>query len=1065
MRKRLWAALAANVCIWSACSSGDAPPSTDGGGHVTPPVATQPPPPPRAVLREHEIRGGRLHDMMVTGLTDATSSDPAQLVRAVQTDLRGRLGALQPTDFVETHREVTAPKGGARLQFVTMRQTVGGVPVDDTYLYVGIRYDARGAKLVSSSYRLFENVTVDATPAIPHDRAVILAQQGLRLRAPIAPSSGQLVIHKLDGHLQLAWSFIFPGSHLRTFVVASGNERGRTYSIDQRVFETTGTVTGTIVRNGAPGGAGVVETDPLANTQITGGGANATANASGNYAITVPNGTPLTVTPSGKASIVIDQSGPTLSVTGNAIDGGVTNLPFSSTTENGLAQLTSYYVVDQVRGFLEAHGMDPALFGAPLPTKTNENDICNAFYDPGARDINFFKSGGGCNNSSIDTVIAHEFGHFVDDFNGGIQDGGLSEGWGDLLGCLWSRQSTLGFDLFPGVALRNCQNDYVFPPGGDEVHNLGQAWAGFGWDVRTNLIAALGPSGEELANSLILPSFQSNSPDIPASVREVFLRDDDDGDLSNHTPHWDQLFAAALHHGLTFAVEEDNTPPAPVMDLTVTNAQPTRVDVRWTASGDDGTTGTATSYQLRWATFPIDAGNFSSANLVPTGAPKPPGSDETASVTVPPNTAIFLALIVVDEQFNESALSNVANVTTPGGMPIFVENVEGDTSTWTATGLWHVTTKRASEGTHAFWYGQESTGNYNTGGTNSGDLTSPVIDLSAVSSPVLVFDQFINTEADPFDLAQVIATDVDDPTHTLLLNKDQSFSTAFAPRVIPLTGFDGKHITLRFHFDTVDDIANNFEGWYLDHVQLFGSALTTCAHDLCVTGGPLDAGCSDCVAAVCAMDSFCCNVAWDAFCVLEAQTTCGTTCTTCGNGVCEAGETPASCPQDCAPPVCAHDECDPGVALDPACDTCAGDVCGADPFCCTVFWDRICVQESETTCGKVCEGCAHDECAVGEPLVNNCDACTTSTCAADPFCCTTAWDSRCVQEAANGCGLACQVCSHSLCNQGTALETGCDPCVTAVCAADPYCCNNTWDQRCIDDAQTTCGLQCEAFRP
>src|SRR4029077_9471064 len=127
-----------------------------------------------------------------------------------------------------------------------------------------------------------------------------------------------------------------------------------------------------------------------------------------------------------------------------------------------------------------------------------------------------------------------------------------------------------------------------------------------GWDVRTNLIATLGPDqGDALARALLLPSFQSNAPDIPTAVREVFLRDDDDGDLSNLTPHWDALFAAATHHGLVFAINPDLTPPAPVTDLQVVSIQPTQIGLTWTASGDDGTVGTATSYQLRWSTAPI----------------------------------------------------------------------------------------------------------------------------------------------------------------------------------------------------------------------------------------------------------------------------------------------------------------------------------------------------------------------------------------------------------------------------------------------------------------------------
>jgi hypothetical protein len=243
----------------------------------------------------------------------------------------------------------------------------------------------------------------------------------------------------------------------------------------------------------------------------------------------------------------------------------------------------------------------------------------------------------------------------------------------------------------------------------------------------------------------------------------------------------------------------------------------------------------------------------------------------------------------------------------------------------------------------------------------------------------------------------------------------------------------------------------------VDHLRILGFA--ACEHDTCAVGGPLEPTCSTCAAQVCAFDPECCTVAWTATCVEESEALCGNTCSICGNGTCEPGETQTSCPQDCTPP-CAHEICDPGAALDQSCNTCAGTVCGADPFCCSVFWDRICVQESEGLCGEVCQGCSHDFCVAGEPLAGDCDPCATSVCAADPYCCTTGWDSRCVQESADTCNLTCTVCSHSLCSQGTPLETSCDPCAGSVCAADPYCCNNTWDQRCIDEAQTTCGLSC-----
>jgi hypothetical protein len=60
-----------------------------------------------------------------------------------------------------------------------------------------------------------------------------------------------------------------------------------------------------------------------------------------------------------------------------------------------------------------------------------------------------------------------------------------------------------------------------------------------------------------------------------------------------------------------------------------------------------------------------------------------------------------------------------------------------------------------------------------------------------------------------------------------------------------------------------------------------GTCGGTCAHDICVTGKPLDANCDKCAAAICAVDSFCCNSMWDSICVSEVQSICGQTCSPC----------------------------------------------------------------------------------------------------------------------------------------------------------------------------------------
>lgn len=52
--------------------------------------------------------------------------------------------------------------------------------------------------------------------------------------------------------------------------------------------------------------------------------------------------------------------------------------------------------------------------------------------------------------------------------------------------------------------------------------------------------------------------------------------------------------------------------------------------------------------------------------------------------------------------------------------------------------------------------------------------------------------------------------------------------------------------------------------------------------------------------------------------------------------------------------ICAHELCSEGVELDPACDSCALQVCDADPYCCETAWDHICVGEVASVCGQSC---------------------------------------------------------------------------------------------------------------
>ncbi len=114
--------------------------------------------------------------------------------------------------------------------------------------------------------------------------------------------------------------------------------------------------------------------------------------------------------------------------------------------------------------------------------------------------------------------------------------------------------------------------------------------------------------------------------------------------------------------------DPDTIPPGVINDLATTNPGSNSIDLTWTATGDDGGTGRAASYDLRYSTAPITAGNYSGATPVP-GAPSPQtaGSAESHRVSgLAFSTQYYFAIKALDEYGNTGGLSNVPDGTTLG---------------------------------------------------------------------------------------------------------------------------------------------------------------------------------------------------------------------------------------------------------------------------------------------------------------------------------------------------------------------------------------------------------------
>lgn len=173
----------------------------------------------------------------------------------------------------------------------------------------------------------------------------------------------------------------------------------------------------------------------------------------------------------------------------------------------------------------------------PLLAKVNHNRTCNAFWNGSS--INFFVAGNGCNNSGrIFDVIAHEWGHgFDQNAPGGAVDGALGEFIGDLISFVQTSSPLLGPNFFvDGRAVRDLDDPrfQCFDPKVRQVHAAGHLLGALVYDIFEDLKAA-GVTGEPLKRLMLRPiGIAQTRAEWYGAMLAV---DDDDGDLTNGTPH------------------------------------------------------------------------------------------------------------------------------------------------------------------------------------------------------------------------------------------------------------------------------------------------------------------------------------------------------------------------------------------------------------------------------------------------------------------------------------------------------------------------------------------------
>ncbi len=161
------------------------------------------------------------------------------------------------------------------------------------------------------------------------------------------------------------------------------------------------------------------------------------------------------------------------------------------------------------------------------------------------------------------------------------------------------------------------------------------------------------------------------------------------------------------------AQSSDNTPPGKINDLGAATGQGhAEISLTWTAPGDDGYSGQATNYIIRFNQLPIDLTNWdTSQDISNEPIPLEAGSSENMTITMPAsNYLYYFAIRTEDENGNLSNLSNVAiavSGTQAYTFSLLVPSFNDTTETLTPNFQWEKLWEDTSV-VYTLWYGEDN---------------------------------------------------------------------------------------------------------------------------------------------------------------------------------------------------------------------------------------------------------------------------------------------------------------------------------------------------------------------
>jgi hypothetical protein len=506
-------------------------------------------------------------------------------------------------------------------RYVVLGQRHEGLEVDGASIEFRARIDAGGARLFLVRNRLVPIGRLDAAPLLDAEGALHAAMAYLAPEPAHVLDPGRLVVFPGVGPAPL------PRVAWRSRIVLPALPMDLTTWIDARTGELLGRFDA--VRHDVAGTITVEHEertidDPMVASpapwiDVTGPGGATTTDAIGWWTIPGDAGD-VTAAMQGPTIVLHDggTSAPTPAVTFAAADGVDTDLVWVG-SDASIEARDAFASFEVVRAFTELRWPTLSWLSDAVSVTVNDgSDSCNAYYWGGQIQFLEENPGWGCVDfARIADVMYHEYGHGLHDhlIVTGFFDGTISEGSSDYVSATINDDPLMAIGAYgPGTWIREIETDKVYPTDLiGEVHADGLIWASALWDLRDEMIALYGyEDGVETTDLLVMGALQGG-PNLTDGFEELVIADDDNGDVTDGTPHLCLISDVMTAHGIGpgplgfFLYDHDTLPDQP------TDALSYPVEATFVIGGTDCSNFDVGQVRVRYATDP--AGPFDEALL------------------------------------------------------------------------------------------------------------------------------------------------------------------------------------------------------------------------------------------------------------------------------------------------------------------------------------------------------------------------------------------------------------------------------------------------------------------